>query len=74
MLLGLLAVLLLFTHAASGAPEKAMAGIPNARGIYTGCYEIGTGDVRLIRGAMGCRPGERRVTWSRRGPIGRRYS
>ncbi len=54
------------------APEKASAGIPNARGIFTGCYLIGTGDVRLIRGSLGCRPGERRVTWSRRGPIGPR--
>ena len=47
------------------------AGIPNARGIFTGCYEIGTGDVRLIRGAMGCRPGERRVTWRRERHAGR---
>lgn len=47
LLLGLLAPLLLFTHAASGAAEKASAGIPNARGIFTGCYRIGTGDVRL---------------------------
>ena len=72
LLIGLLAVLLLFTHAASGAPEQARAGIPNARGIFTGCYQVGTGDVRLIRGTLGCRPGERRVTWSRRGPIGPR--
>ena len=72
LLLGLLALLLLFTHAASGAPETASARIPNARGIFTGCYRVGTGDVRLIRGTLGCRPSERRVTWSRRGPIGLR--
>ena len=42
LLLGLLALLLLFTHAASGAPEQAGTGIPNARGIFTGCYAIGT--------------------------------
>ena len=73
LLLVFLAVLLLFTHAASGAPERPRAGIPNPRGIFTGCYQVGTGDVRLIRGTLGCRrPGERRVTWSRRGPIGPR--
>ncbi len=72
LLLGLLTLLLLFTHAASGAAEQARTGIPNARGIFTGCYTIGTGEVRLIRGSTGCRRSERRVTWSRRGPIGLR--
>jgi len=57
LLLGLLAALLLFTHAASGAPQKGSADIPNARGIFTGCYEIGTGEMRLIRGSVGCRTG-----------------
>ena len=57
LLLGLVALLLLFTHAASGAPEKRSAGIPNARGIFTGCYTIGTGDLRLIRGSYGLPPG-----------------
>ena len=68
--LGLLMALLLFTHAASGAPQQAR--IPNARGVFTGCYQVGTGELRLIRGTLGCRSGERRVTWSRRGPIGPR--
>ncbi len=63
--------LMLLTSAASGAPEKeARAGIPNARGIYTGCYRPETGDVRLIPGWKGCLAGERRVVWSRRGPRG----
>ncbi len=67
----LLAVLLLLTNAASGAPDTgARSGIPNARGVYTGCYDAGTGAVRLIRGWKRCRAGERRVTWSRRGPRG----
>ena len=67
----LLSVMLLLTNAASGAPDTgARSRIPNARGVYTGCYEARTGVVRLIRGSKGCRAGERRVTWSRRGPKG----
>jgi len=67
----LLAVLLLLTNAASGAPDTgARRGIPNARGVYTGCYDAATGAVRLIRGSKRCRPGERRVTWNRRGQRG----
>lgn len=63
--------MLLLTGAASGAPDTgARAGIPNARGIYTGCYKKRTGAVRLIRGSKRCRAGEHRVTWSRRGPRG----
>ena len=72
LVFGLVASLLLFTHAASGAPEQAAAGIPNARGIFTGCYQTETGELRMIKGSLGCRPGERRVTWSRRGPLGPR--
>lgn len=71
VLAGLLAGLLVLTPVASGAPEgRNASGIPNARGIYAGCYQIATGSVRLVRGSKGCRAGERRVTWSRRGPLG----
>src|SRR3970040_1310908 len=67
----LLAVMLLLTNAASGAPDtRSSTGIPNGRGVYKGCYEIVTGAVRLIRGPKGCRAVERRVTWNRRGQRG----
>ncbi len=67
----LLSVMLLLTNAASGAPDTgARPRIPNARGVYTGCYDAGTGAVRLIRASKGCRAGERRVMWNRRGPKG----
>ena len=57
LLLGLLALLLLFTHAASGAPEQARTGIPNARGIFTGCYTIGTRRGALDQRLHGMPPG-----------------
>jgi len=48
--------LLLLTQAASGAPDTMWGmGIPNARGVYTGCYDVETGAVRLIPGSKGCR-------------------
>ena len=67
-------LLVLLTGTASGAERQDRPGIPNARGIYTGCYSASTGDLRLIAGSQGCRPAERRVTWNRRGqrgPLGR---
>jgi hypothetical protein len=60
----------LFTGTASGAEREDRPGIPNARGIYTGCYAISTGDSRLIPAWKGCRSSERRVTWNRRGQRG----
>ena len=74
VLLALAVGLVLLTGAASGAPEKATrTGIPNARGVYSGCYQQVTGDLRVIPGSKGCRAGESRVTWNRegqRGPAG----
>ena len=67
-------LLVLLTGTASGAEQQNRPGIPNALGIYTGCYSASTGDLRLIAGSQGCRSAERRVTWNRRGqrgPLGR---
>ncbi len=65
-----LSAFVLFGGVASGAERQVRPGIPNARGIYTGCYSIATGDLRLIAGWKGCRPLERRATWNRRGQRG----
>jgi hypothetical protein len=62
------------TGIASGAAlQSQTSGIPNARGVYSGCYVIASGTLRLVPGRKGCRSGERRVTWNRsgrRGPVG----
>jgi hypothetical protein len=59
--------------AAGGASsEPAKGGIPNARGVYGGCYSR-AGALRLVPGNVGCHANETRVTWNRRGqrgPIG----
>lgn len=71
VLLALAVGLVLLTGAASGAPEKATrTEIPNARGVYSGCYQQVTGELRVIPGSKGCRSGESRVTWNRRGQRG----
>ncbi|MFI8823878.1 hypothetical protein [Streptomyces sp. NPDC053431] len=53
----------------------ARADIPDANGVYTGCYSRNDGDLRVIDYAAGvrCRPREITVTWNeqgRRGPAG----
>ena len=67
LLAGAIALLL-----AAGAPADARVrgGIPNAAGVYAGCYETRTGTLRLVKTSVRCRMPERRVTWSRRGPLG----
>ena len=40
------------------------------RAVFSGCYEPGTGLLRLVPGTQGCRPAENRATWNRRGPRG----
>jgi Collagen triple helix repeat (20 copies) len=64
---GIVAALLLLTQVASGAsPTK----IPNAAGVYSGCYQVASGALRLVPGTVRCRGSERRVRWSQRGPKG----
>ena len=65
-----LVTLILFTGTAGAVEHQAGPGIPNGRGVYTGCYATSTGDLRVIAGSKGCRTGERRVTWNRRGQAG----
>lgn len=50
----------------ASAPPK----IPSARGVYTACYSVRTGALRVIAATRRCRSGERRVRWSQRGPAG----
>jgi hypothetical protein len=69
----LLCGLILLTQTASGAPpgdRSARRAIPNAAGVYTGCYRVATGALRLVRPSARCGAGERRVRWEQRGPRG----
>lgn len=68
-----LVVSVVFETAGAAAPPKGPS-IPNAAGVYSGCYSLATGTLRLVPANRGCRRGgERRVTWNRRGrrgPVG----
>ena len=67
----LVAGLVLGIAAASGAPEATVAQakirIPNANGVFAGCYRTRGGTLRLV--TRKCRRNERRVTWNQ---VGRR--
>jgi Collagen triple helix repeat (20 copies) len=52
--------------------QKVRPGIPNAAGVYAGCYRVATGVLRMIRTTRRCRSNELRVAWHRRGPAGPR--
>ena len=43
--------------------------IPSPLGVYTGCYSVPTGALRLVPASVRCKRGERRVRWNQ---IGRR--
>jgi Collagen triple helix repeat (20 copies) len=60
-------VLLVIATQASGA---ASAKIPNAAGVFSGCYLTATGDLRLVPGNVRCRRSEVRVRWNQSGPPG----
>lgn len=51
---------------AAGYSSPAHADIPDANGVYTGCYTSTTGHLRVIDYEEGerCRLFERMVTWS----------
>jgi hypothetical protein len=63
--------LIVLTPVASGRLDETAGGIPNAAGVYAGCYEARTGALRLIDTSRRCGSSEIRVTWIRRGPAGR---
>ena len=67
-----IACLVLLTQAASasGDSRTKWPGRPGKKGTYGACYEVKTGSLRLVHAAAGCRPGEHRVSWARRGPHG----
>lgn len=52
---------------ASGASRT---GIPNQRGVFSGCYDERTGSLRLVPGNVRCRASESRATWNRQGQRG----
>jgi hypothetical protein len=52
----------------SGATRQTE--IPGPTGVYTGCYAVSTGALRLVSARIRCDRGERRVHWGRRGPAG----
>ena len=49
--------------------SSASAAIPDASGVFHGCYNLLTGSTRLIDGTS-CSLLERHVTWQQTGPIG----
>lgn len=64
------AAVALVVSVGGGAAARSQAGaIPNARGVFSGCYDA-TGTLRLVAGSTGCRADETRVTWNQRGPRG----
>jgi hypothetical protein len=50
----------------------ALAGIPGANGVITGCYNKANGQLRVIDADAGatCRTNEQTLTWSQTGPQG----
>jgi hypothetical protein len=63
--------LIVLTPVAGGTPQAPKVdGIPNAAGIYAGCFVLATGMLRLVRTSQRCGPAETRITWYQRGPAG----
>ncbi len=63
--------LLLVTSVAGGAPAaKPRPGIPSRSGVFTACYDLGTGVPRFIAGWKRCQRDEGRVAWNQTGPVG----
>lgn len=54
------------------AVGTAVASIPGAGGVITGCYNAANGQLRVIdaEGGATCRPNERQLTWNQTGPQG----
>jgi hypothetical protein len=40
--------------ASARSDASSRSGIPNARGVFSGCYRAGTGELRLVPGSRGC--------------------
>ena len=47
----------------------AMASIPSASNVFTGCYNP-SGVLKVIDGSAACSPSETRITWNQTGPTG----
>src|SRR3954471_21443786 len=43
----------------------AVAAIPSADGTIHGCYKKDGGALRVVKGAGGCKAGERALSWNR---------
>ena len=76
-----LALLALFAALSGTGYALVTGGIPDARGVFHGCVDRKTGDVRLVSDASKCRNakghgkhrylGEFAVSWSQTGPAGK---
>lgn len=70
VVLGLFVFALLGGVASGASQQDARSGIPNPRGVFSGCHEKSAGALRLVPGNVGCRPNESRATWNRKGQRG----
>lgn len=50
--------------------QRPTGDIPDAAGLYTGCYVNGPGTLRLVTAGIPCQTGETKVTWNRLGQTG----
>jgi Collagen triple helix repeat (20 copies) len=67
----LLAAVTVAAFVVGGALAQRPTGdIPDAAGLYTGCYVNGPGTVRLVAAGIPCQTGETKVTWNREGQPG----
>jgi hypothetical protein len=57
-----------------GIATAVQASIPDATGVFHGCYKQNNGQLRVIDtgAAQACLPSENSVTWSQTGPTGAR--
>lgn len=68
----LLAVTIVTTFAQAGLPSRSSnpGTAPTPSGVFRACFGTATGALRLVNVRTGCHAGERRISWSGRGPKG----
>jgi hypothetical protein len=71
---GRVLVALAVAGAVFGITTAVQASIPDATGVFHGCYKQNNGQLRVIDTGAGqaCLPSENSVTWSQTGPTGAR--
>ena len=65
-------VLALAAGLALGATATAFAVIPGADGKISGCYDLKSGELRVVDGSAKCKSTEASITWNQAGPVGPR--